>query len=319
VTARLVLGCTRNDRGVEIRIGGGDFAYATGRKEEALELASVHVALSDLRTFDESAGTLARTVAFPTPREAFTVTVHVAGPYVRVEVEDEVVLVHRRSTGDPIEGRVGFGLGSGLVRFEDPATRHHRVLGSDHACPCGAHDEPIRLDQPLEIPWETCVGRRVEGVPLHPSGTLVLWYTAATPVLDRPTPTIQGHVARLLEPFVQARLPVAVHLLLPPAAGEEDDGFDRSARFGLDEGHVRVHAGAPSLVRLLEARIEERAQREQEGPRKVPLDLARTKARRELLGQPAWLMLDDHGVVRTTSTVGNLGQATALAHHLTGW
>ena len=94
-----------------------------------MELRSIHVGLSDLRPFDGSATTLGTRFAFRSPREVFTVTVHVDGPYVRVQINDRDALVHRRSTHAPIEGYVGFGLSSGLIRCEDPETRRTASWG----------------------------------------------------------------------------------------------------------------------------------------------------------------------------------------------
>jgi len=319
VSARLVIGYTRRDRGVQLNIGGGDFAYATGRREKAMELRSISVGLSDLRTFDNTASTLSRRFHFASPREVFTVTAHVDGPYIRVQINGRDALVHRRSTLDPIQGYVGFGLGSGLVRFEDPATRHHRVLGADHTCPCGAQDEPIRLTESLQFPWSTCVGRRVEGLPPSPAGTLVIWYTAATVRAEQSTDIVADYVQRIREPFDKAKLPIAVRVVLPPAPKEGGDLFSRDASFGLPKDSVHVHAGSPNLVRHLEKKIEEDAQGMHKGKRKVPLEKARERTRQRLLGGPVWLMLDDHGVARGCSTSGHLGQAQALAHHLAGW
>ena len=318
VSARLVVGWTRRDRGIEITLGGGDLAYATGRREKAMELRRIRVGVNDLRPFDGSASVLSVPFQFKSPRETFTVSAHVDGPYLRVKINGRVALVHRRSTGDPIQGYVGFGLGSGLVRYEDPETRNHRTLGPDHACRCETQDQPIRLDEPLLFPWSTCVGRRVEGIPLGERGTFVVWYSEATLREERLQKYVEDYVRRVKKPFEKAALPVKIHLVLPPADEKEGD-FTRGVAYGLPEGAVHEHAGSPNLVQHLERLAEEDAQRMHKGKRQVPLPDARERARERLLGSPTWFMLDEHGVVRACGTHGSLQQARNLAHHLAGW
>ncbi len=318
VSARLVIGWTRRDRGIEITLGGGDLAYATGRRDEATELRGIRIGVNDLRPFDRSTSPLRTPFRFRSPRETFTVSAHVDGAYVRVKVNGRVAVVHRRSTGDPIQGYVGFGLRSGLVRFEDPETRVHRVLGPDHACGCETHDQPIRLDEPLTFPWSTCVGRRVEGLPRHARGTFVIWYPEATVDKERNPEYVEDAIKGLREPFERAKLPVRFLLALPPPR-EDGVDFARGINYGLPAGAVKEHTGSPGLVEFLERAIEADAQRMHRGNQGTGLKEAREIARTRLLGGPTWFMLDEFGVVRACGTHGPLVHAVNLAHHLAGW
>jgi len=125
LTGGIVIGETRHDRGLYVSLGGGDWAYAVGRKKEGARFRGLHVGLDDLRAYDRGVGRMRRQVSFESPKTSVVVTVRVSGPFVRVRIDGRDVLSHRTTTGLPIEGRIGFHLGSGLAAFERPEVARH--------------------------------------------------------------------------------------------------------------------------------------------------------------------------------------------------
>ena len=139
-----------------MRFTGGDWGYAVGNRDEGTPLQQIRLSVSDLRPWGGRTAALSETVVFPSPRDVFTVEVRVVGPYLTVLVDGEVRVSHRRPTGAPVEGAVGFGLSRGIGRFEEPEVRRHRVLGPDARTPEGPLDAPL---DPAVASWIERGGR----------------------------------------------------------------------------------------------------------------------------------------------------------------
>jgi hypothetical protein len=175
VEGGVVVGHTRDDRGVQVMFQAGDLAYAIGKSEERRPVGGVSLWAHDERR--SYLGPRGRHVIFPTPRESFELAVHVHGPFLRVDVNGEEAIGFRSIRPGPIEGRIGFLLESGFLALGNPEVRRHRPLGGDLRCPCGLGDLPIRFDEPCAVPLDAAYGRRVTRTPAGPYGTFLLLYT----------------------------------------------------------------------------------------------------------------------------------------------
>jgi len=286
-------------RGVEVSFAGGDWGYAVGNRAEGTPLSGVSLGVSDGRGYDAHTGRTGTGVTFPGPRETLELEVVVAGPYVRVRVNGEEQLSLRRATGGPVEGRVGFGLGRGMVRFEEPEVLRHRVLGPDRVGRLETYDEPLDPTRRGRFPWRSVVGRRVAGVPADPRGALLLWLP------ERPVP---GGSRPALRPAVEwfqkalAGSGVEPPLWLAVPVGHEGDTREGVLDVPLDRGHVLRHHGHADLAEALGAAYHPGGAA---GHRVLPFPEV-----------PAWLMLDERGVVRSAAPLTSLHPALVLAHVL---
>jgi hypothetical protein len=215
----------------------------------------------------------------------------VSGPFVRVQVDGKDVVSHRTTTGLPVEGRVGFYLGSGLVVFANPEARRHRTLGPWATCPCGHGDEPVDFARACALPYDTLAGRRLAGAPRDPLGSIWLVYTDgswADPVAAADALGIWRKVIGAGE--VAPRLRVA-H---PPGAEAE-----LAAPWGgaLAAAAVRAHHGVPTIAKARAEWLAEEAKRRAR-KKKTTEEMAREELAKDALARPAWLSVDPHGVIR---------------------
>jgi len=146
LNASLMIGHTRHDRALVVNFGGGDWAYAVGRKKETAGFSGIGVSLSDRRTYDSGVSRMRTHVTFKSRKTSFLATIRVSGSFVRVFIDDQAVLSHRTATGVPIAGHVGFYLGSGLIAFENPVVRRHRAMGPGATSTSGSGDAPLAFD-----------------------------------------------------------------------------------------------------------------------------------------------------------------------------
>jgi len=308
LSGAIVVGRTRHDRGLVVGLGGGDWAYAVGRKQETAGFKDIHVSLNDLRAYDRGVSDLRHRVRFASPKTSFRIAVRVTGALVRVAVDDEVVLSHRTTTGVPLAGHVGFWLESGLVAFDRPEVRRHRVLGPARNCPCRAHDAPLDFGAPVTTPVEHWPGRRVAGVEPHPLGRLVLVYTGLSGHHKGAAQAARNIWRSRLDDETFARF-IAVR---PPAPEGELDG-------GKWE-HAMRHHGLPALAaRRAKLRAEEAEEFEKNG---LDRKTARHRAQGVLRLRPAWAVLDQHGVVRAAGArlnPWNANPAINLLRRLRGY
>jgi hypothetical protein len=283
--AYLVLGHTRHDRGMSVRLSGGDWLFQNRRRPEATPLDGVRVVLTDHRPFDPTSILLSEVGAVTPARDEFELEVDVSGPLVRVRIDGRPVLTHRRTTGDPVEGHLGFGLTRGVVSLLDPEVRHHRVLGDGRVCPCAGHDEAIRFDRPISFPLATCVGRRVIGLPVSPTGTLLLWYADWKAFRGDAAAVVRRAVEHSRKRFSLLDLPIEVAVALPPGARTEDE-IPAATEVGVAPDRLVLHRGHSGPI---------------------------------WGGGPAWLLVDDRGIVRCGGPGFLAEPAFSLVHRLVGW
>jgi len=299
----LVIGKTHRDRGVRIQFRGGDWGYAVGNRNQGTPLQQIHLSVSDLRPWGGRTAALAETVVFPSPRDVFDIEARVAGPHVTVLVNGKVRVSHRRPTGAPIEGSVGFGLSRGIVRFEEPEVRRHRVLGPDAVTPEGALDAPLDPARRGEFPWSTIVGRRLVGIPTNKGGSLVFWYPDETGPDRMSNLAIGAAVETLLRWLGGARDDVAVHVLVPQSVKPGSDILSNPQGAHDDIDTLTNHHGHIDLAATVKAITEQ-----DDG----------SVVYRGYQDIPVWLMVDDRGVIRSAAPADPVGPAIALARSLSG-
>ncbi|MHC4550774.1 MAG: hypothetical protein ACYTEZ_18600 [Planctomycetota bacterium] len=321
LNASVVVGHTRHDRGLGVSLGGGDWAYAVGRKKEGRGFRGIRVSLNDLRSYDGGVGRLRTHVTFGAPRTSCLLTIRVSGPFVRVRIDGREVLSHRTTTGIPLDGRVGFYLGSGLVAFEKPEIARHRALGPDATCPCEAADAPIDLGQPCSLPWETLPGRRLLGVPRDAGGAVLLCYTPVQDGAWRDADAAAATVAIWQQILGEAPAAARLRVALPGAQdGETKTPFPWGGV--LDRAAVLAHAGL-ATARVAQGRwLAEEAARRAKRRKDLTPEEARAEVAAEARLRPPWLTVDPRGVVRAAGLWierWHDGPHKTLVHRLRGW
>ena len=300
----LVIGKTHRDRGLRIRFRGGDWGYAVGNRDKGTPLRQIRLSVSDLRPWGGRTGALSETVNFPSPRDVFELEARVVGSHVTVLVNGEVRVSYRRPTSAPIEGTVGFGLSRGIVRFEEPEVRRHRILGPDALTPEGALDAPLDPSRRGFFPWATIVGRRLVGVPVHKGGTLVFWYPDGTSPNQMSNMAVGAAVESFLRWFGPARDDLAVRVFVPASVKPGSDILKDPQAAHADIDSLVNHRGHADLAGAIRAVAEE-----QDG----------SVVYRGYQNIPVWIMVDDRGVIRSAAPADPVGPAVNLARSLAGW
>ena len=302
-TGELVIGKTHRDRGLRVMFGGGDWGYAVGNRDNGTPLREISLRVSDLRPWGSRVAALHEAVVFPSPRDVFDIEVRVAGPYVSVLVDGEVRICHRRPTGAPIEGRVGFGLSRGIVRFEEASVQRHRALGPEAAVPGARLDERLDPSRRGTFPWATVAGRRVTGVPLSPHGALLLWYPDDTPANMLEPMQMGAHVETYLRWMRDLRDEIAVYIAVPASLDKDHDlltdvesvhdGISAAVRHA---GHIDVGEALRTANDQADGSVIYRGYPE----------------------IPVWLMIDHRGVIRSAAPYDPVGPAIDLVRALSG-
>ncbi|MHC5052038.1 MAG: hypothetical protein ACYTGK_15675, partial [Planctomycetota bacterium] len=290
--AGIVIGHTRGDRGLVVNLGGGDWAYAVGRKDKTAGFRGIHVSLNDLRGYDGGVSRMRRHVSFRSPKQSFLLTVRVSDAFVRVRIDDRDVLSHRSATDLAVRGRIGFLLGSGLVAFQQPEVRRHRVVGPWNSCPCEHGDEPIDLSRTIRIPWETWQGRRVLGVPHDPLGSVLLCYPDGD--LWKGVDAAKDAAAIWRALLGEKAAPLRLHVLHPTA--KEGAPLPWGGLLVADRLHA--HAGLPSVRKAWDSWIATEQAKRMKRRKKKTEEEVQKKLLAEVRTRPPWLMVDPRGVVR---------------------
>jgi len=280
----IVFGQTRKDRGLVLHLNGGDWAYAVGRKKEGFGFRGISVRLDDLRAYDSGVTSLWSRIRFRTPKTSCLLTVRVSGSFVRVRVDDQEACSHRTATGIPIAGPIGFYLGSGLVGFDNPEVRRHRVIGAQATCPCEHADAPIDFNKPCRIDWKVWQGRRVLGVPKDPLGTFLLCY---------PKKTWKEHdaVATLLVLRKNLKGSEARLKAVYPKNATVPEEWPKAILF--------PHSGLRPLLKAREAWVGAEAKRESQMNKRATEQSALRRLRGEGPARPPWIAIDPHGIIRS--------------------
>jgi hypothetical protein len=295
VEGGLVVGHTRDDRGLALSFTAGDLAYATGRKEESWPMKHVLLRVSGNRRFEYGCVDGYAAVQFPEPREQFLLTVHVRGDLVRVEVEGKEELAFRPVTGLAPEGHVGFFLESGMVEIDEPAIRRHRCVGPWRTCACGHGDEPVELSRACEL--ADLRGRRLLGVPIDPEGSFLVVMTKTLAPLAAKKGAPKQVWAFLKDKNVSEMFEGRVRILHPPGEGLDPAAVAAAWESHVPADHIHTHFGFPVLDRQHREALEAYDKRMAGAG---PVDPERSRRHWEGIGAGAapYLVVDGRGVIR---------------------
>lgn len=301
--AELVVGHSTKDRGVVVRLTGGDWSFAAGKSDESTPLTVIGVSLSDGRRFSAITEFLATDVQFEQPKQIFDVEVRVCGPYVRVFVNGTEHLSHRVRGDAPVEGHIGFGLQSGIVRFEQPLVRRHRVTGPERRSPEESFDAPLDLKRPTLFSWASAAGRRFDGLPPSKHATVVLWYPETSTTDDYS----EGPAVRAVQALRQFsdQTPCTIIAAVPFSVTKDAAAelVANATTMGFDSPGVLTHEGSPPLVDALRGFTKQ----EGEGLRWA-----------QILPPPIWIAVDRDGIIRGAGPFGSLDQVGNLLHAAAG-
>jgi hypothetical protein len=170
----VVLGATRRDRGVRVHFSAGNFLYAIGESDDEPTFEEVDWRIDGLRERDGGLpGSVARgRHGFDGSRTAFDLEVLVDGGTVRVSIDDKRVGAYHTVDGTPVEGYVGFAVGTGAVQVQTPT-----VERLDRARLAGTGVIPLGLDlvRQRADPFKQLANRTLRGLDVPPQGALLLW------------------------------------------------------------------------------------------------------------------------------------------------
>lgn len=305
VEARAIVGWTRRDRGVEINFEAGDRDFGEKKSDTNLARPALSISMSDLRAIDRHLSKMSREASYGDPggeRDSFELTIHVAGPYVRVQIDGVDVLSMRRPTGEPVEGYLGFAMDRGRATFADVRVERHRSLGRDAACRCDHFDAPLDFDVPSRFSWTSLVGRRVVGLTPATGARLLLWSTGFSPADPSGAETIHAAIETCREPFKAYGYPLDVHVAVggegaPGGPLTLSSAFPGAAALSIREGNIHLHHGFPRLA----AEAEDMPQSYE-------------------IGWPGWggLFIDPEGIVRVRGPIDDLWKGVRLGRFLAG-
>ena len=166
----IVFGHTRRDRDLRLEFSTGDFDYATGRTDTRTGGGRVQYRLLGLWERDGNlpAGDTGGVVEVPPENPSFEFALHVRGPRVLVEINGTPLLRYAVHDGTPIEGHVGFAMGMGAIRVQQPTVQRRDGELGDLVAGLALDRQPAcELEDLLLLP--------TRGIPVGKDGTLVLW------------------------------------------------------------------------------------------------------------------------------------------------
>ena len=123
-------------------------------------------------------------VLFDKPSSHFDLEVRVSGPTAMVLVNKELRFTYSTPDLSPIEGYIGFAMGHGAVRLQQPTVQR-------------LDRRNLRPPQPAEPNTLTeAIGKPIAGIPTHRDGTIVVWLPVEESV-SLIEPPIQSALRRL--------------------------------------------------------------------------------------------------------------------------
>lgn len=191
VSGGLVLGITRRDRNLRLEFSAGDYMYSIGQSTQAAELKSVNVRLHGIRDGEVFGQEPAREVKFDTKVTSFPIELVVDGPMVLAFVNDQWIGTYHTVDGQPVEGFVGFASSMGAYRAERPT-----IERLDRARAAGFVDPRVpglTLEDGGAILERDLLNRTCLGLPLHPTGSLVVWLPRPKPMETDSAPGEDGY------------------------------------------------------------------------------------------------------------------------------
>lgn len=253
VEGGLVFGWTRRDRNVRLGLSMRDHEYARGESEE-YRLGGVGWSLDALYA---RRGAQDGAQGLPDGRDFFELTIEVDGPTADVFLDGKPQGSISTLDASAIHGRVGFWVTQGVMKVSQPRVRRlDRSAERPGARAVGNGLHPRRRGDQR---WRWLVGRPVSGLPLAPSGTVVLWYPEQTE--DKLAELEEGawydevaeELNRLLDGMELEFPSQGVLVLVPESFPEADvvalrEGFGEYVRGGFDVvRHDRPEAAEEEL------------------------------------------------------------------------
>ncbi len=170
-TGGIVLGYTRRDRQVRFEISGGDVDFATGRTAQRESGGGVSWSLDGMYA---RGGGMNSAFAFDSGGTTFALEFLVDGPTVIVIAQGREIGRFTTLDARPIQGHIGFYTSYGALRIVTPTVeRLDREIPAGRGGAEGGGLDPWR---PGQSSLRELVGRPVNGVPLAPAGTAILWF-----------------------------------------------------------------------------------------------------------------------------------------------
>ena len=235
----VVFGWTRRDRQVRLGLSMGDWEYMTGR-EEQVHIEGVRWSLDALYA---RRGAKNGSHGIPGDRRFFELTIEVDGPTADVWFDGRHHGTISTLDGSAIHGRIGWYTSRGAMKVSLP--RWRRLDRTAHVPGARATGNGLHPMRSGDEKWRWMIDRPITGIPLAPSGTLLLWYPEQTQAKrDALTPEdwydeVADELNRLLDALDAEAASQGLVVLVPPsfpeaemAALREDfgpylrDGFD---------------------------------------------------------------------------------------------
>ena len=237
VDGALILGYTRRDRNIRFTFTGGDYDYATGKRDQAAPLDFIDCTLHGVREAETAfAGqTLKAAVRFPAPATSFRVEILIDGSTVLALVNGKEIGSYQSPDGQPIEGYVGFAVGSGAYQVELPTVEVFRRRSFGDVSE--SRTEGLSLSDAGPVTLSHMINRPVVGFETPQEGALLLW--VPRPKQEDPAAwkdlysKLYDAVLDLDRRLRERELSVPLLLVLPEAAEPQGAGRLRT--------HLREH------------------------------------------------------------------------------
>ncbi|MAW61291.1 MAG: hypothetical protein CMJ94_10705 [Planctomycetes bacterium] len=240
----LVVGWTRRDRQVRMGLSMGDWQYATGR-EEQVQIEGVRWSLDALYARQ---GAKNGSHSIPGDRRFFELTIEVDGPTADIWLDGKHHGTISTLDGSAIHGRIGWYTSTGAMKVSLP--RWRRLDRSAHVPGARATGNGLHPQRSGDEKWRWMVDRAVTGLPLAPSGTILLWYPEQTQAKrEELSPEdwydeIADELNRLLDALDAEAASQGLLVLVPPSFPESQmallrEDFGPYLKDGFD---VLVHA-----------------------------------------------------------------------------
>jgi len=169
--AGIVLGWTRRDRAVRLSFRGGDWRYAVGQTDQRGQVGRLGWGITGNYVMPDRVTGSHR---FQGDGSTFDLEVLVDGPTVELFLDGERAGAWTSLDARPIQGHVGFYTSTGAMRVVTPEIQ--RLDRSAWSPLRGATGRGLHPTLEGEDGWRTLLQRPVSGLPLAPSGTLLVWF-----------------------------------------------------------------------------------------------------------------------------------------------
>ena len=171
----IVVGWTRRDRAVRISFTGGDWRFAVGESDARQAVGQLGWNITGAYVMPERVSGSHR---FAGDGSTFDLEVLVDGPTVELYLDGKREGAWTTLDARPVQGHIGFYTSTGAMRVVTPEIqRLDRTAWSPLGGAIGRGLHPVLAG---ETGWRALLQRPVSGLPLSPSGTLLVWFGEET-------------------------------------------------------------------------------------------------------------------------------------------